>query len=225
MRSVLWALAPDTLRCGGHGIDERLSLVTFEKTRAGYERRSADYIAMFPSIAATDPQDRDLIQAWAIDQTGPLLDVGCGPGHWTGWLHGQGLDIEGIDPVPTFIEQAQQSFPDVRFRVGRAEELGVETSSLGGILAWYSLIHTDPALLGETFSEFARALRPGGGLCVGFFEGPQLVPFDHPVSEAFFWPVDRISAVIERAGFSVVSTVTRQDPAARAHAATIAVRN
>ena len=136
---------------------EKLSGMTFEETRQAYERRSRDYIAMFPSISATDPEDRDLIQAWATAQTGPILDVGCGPGHWTGWLHGQGLDIEGIDPVPAFIDQARLNHPEVRFRVGRAEALGVEASSLAGILAWYSVIHTDPELL-DTFRVDAAPL-------------------------------------------------------------------
>ncbi len=199
--------------------------MTFARTREAYERRSDDYIAMFPSISATDPEDRDLIQSWAIAQTGPILDVGCGPGHWTGWLHGQGLDIEGIDPVPAFIEQARRNHPDVRFRVGRAESLGVATGSLAGILAWYSLIHTDPDLLGGIFDEFARALRPGGALCVGFFAGPDLALFEHPVFEAYFWPVSRLSTVIEQAGFSVTSTLSRPDPGARSHAATIARRD
>lgn len=199
--------------------------MTFDETREAYERCSEDYIAMFPTISATDPQDRELIRAWAIARSGPILDVGCGPGHWTGWLHGQGLDIEGIDPVPSFIERARQSYPDVRFRVGRAQALGVETSSLSGILAWYSLIHTDPDLLGDTFGEFARALRPDGGLCVGFFAGPDLVAFEHPIAKAYSWPVSRLVDVIERAGFSVTSTQSRRDPGARAHATTIALRN
>lgn len=198
--------------------------MTFEETRAAYGRRSDDYVAMFPSIAATELVDRDLIQAWATAQTGPILDVGCGPGHWTGWLHGQGVDIEGIDPVPTFIGRARLHFPDVRFRIGRAEALEVEDASLAGILAWYSLIHTAPDLLGDTFTEFARAVRPGGGLCVGFFEGPELVSFDHQVSTAYFWPVDHLADVIEHAGFTVISTQSRQDPGARAHTAMIARR-
>ncbi|HTO00054.1 MAG TPA: class I SAM-dependent methyltransferase [Microthrixaceae bacterium] len=206
-------------------IGEKLSGMTFEETRQAYEERSDFYISAFPSISATDPVDRDLIQAWAIAQTGPILDVGCGPGHWTGWLHDQGLEIEGIDPVPAFIDRARLKHPQVRFRLGRAEALGVETSSLAGILAWFSLIHIDPEQLGETFSEFARALRPGGGLCVGFFAGPALAEFDHPVSKAYFWPVSRLEDVIERAGFSVTSTQLRQEPGVQNHAATLAVRN
>ena len=199
--------------------------MTFEETRAAYEQGADDYLAMFPSVAATDPQDRDLVQEWASTHTtGLILDVGCGPGHWTGWLHEQGFTVEGIDPVPTFIERARRSYPDVRFRVGRAEALEVGTSELAGILAWYSLIHTDPDLLGDTLNEFSRAVYPGGGLCVGFFEGPEVVPFDHPVTEAYFWPMSHLADLIEQAGFAITSTHSRHNPGGRTHAVITARR-
>lgn len=60
------------------------------------------------------------------------------------------------------------------------EQPSVELGGLGGILAWYSLIHTDPDRLDPLLAEFARAVRPGGGLAIGFFEGPALVPFGRP---------------------------------------------
>jgi hypothetical protein len=65
----------------------------------------------------------------------------------------------------------------------------VEDASLGGILAWFSLIHTDPDQIGAPLTEFARGTRPGGGLLIGIFEGAELAPFDHAVTTAYFWPV------------------------------------
>ncbi|MBD4514950.1 methyltransferase domain-containing protein, partial [Xanthomonas citri pv. citri] len=88
----------------------------------------------------------------------------------------------GIDPVPEFIDDARARFPDVAFRVGRAEALDVYDASVGGILAWYSLIHTDPSQLTAVFGEFARVLRPGGSILVGFFAGVDLTRFDHAVT-------------------------------------------
>lgn len=39
--------------------------------------------------------------------------------------------------------------PREHFRLGSAEDdLGVEDASLGGVLPWYSLIHTKPELMG-----------------------------------------------------------------------------
>jgi SAM-dependent methyltransferase len=95
------------------------------------------------------------------------------------------------------------------------EQPSVELGGLGGILAWYSLIHTDPDRLDPLLAEFARAVRPGGGLAIGFFEGPALVPFDHAVTTAYFWPADLLSAHVERAGFTVTDTDVRTDPGTR----------
>lgn len=185
--------------------------------RAAYARRAGEYIARLGSIDATALADQDLIGAWVRSVHGPVLDIGCGPGHWASFLHQTGVEITGIDPVPKFINDARARFPDVAFRVGRAEALDVDDASVGGILAWYSLIHTDPSQLAAVFSEFARVLRPGGSILVGFFAGMDLTRFDHAVTTAYFWPPDMLSAVIEDAGFSVVATHTRTDPGARAH--------
>ncbi|MGO2515821.1 MAG: SAM-dependent methyltransferase, partial [Corynebacterium variabile] len=97
--------------------------------------------------------------------------------------------------------------------------------TLGGVLAWYSLIHTDPALISDAVAEFARCLRPGGRLALGFFTGPVLEPFDHAVTTAWFWPVDLLRREFEEAGFTVTHAETRTDPGSRPHAALLATRD
>lgn len=95
---------------------------------------------------------------------------------------------------------------------------------MGGILAWYSLIHTRPDSIGDALDEFARVLAPGGGLCLGFFTGPKVTRFEHAITPAYFWPVDELAARVERAGFTVLRTQTRHEPGARPHADLVARR-
>jgi len=190
-----------------------------------YGRRAEEYIALLGDIDAAASPDRELIAGWAREQPeGTILDVGCGPGHWTNWLHEQGLDVEGVDPTPEFVDSARKRFPDVSFREGFAEQLDVADSGLAGILAWYSLIHLRPDRVPAALAEFARAVEPGGGLLVGFCRGPELEPFDHAVTTAYFWPVDQLSRMIEEAGFAVSARDTRDDPGARPHGAITASR-
>ena len=191
---------------------------------AAYAERAGEYIDALGFIEATAEQDRELIGAWAGEVTGRILDVGCGPGHWTAWLHARGDDIEGIDPVPAFIDHATVTYPGVPFRVGQAEHLHVEDGSLGGILAWYSLIHTDPARVPAVLGEFARALAPGGLLALGFFDGPVVAAFNHAVTTAYVWLIDALAQTVEEAGFTVTARHTRTDPGARPHGAIIARR-
>lgn len=195
------------------------------RVRAAYATRAAEYAGLFGTIEAAAEADRQLLLAWALGVEGRILDVGCGPGHWTHHLHHNGVDIEGVDPVPAFVDHARRSFPGVEYRLGEADQLGVADGSLGGILAWYSLIHTAPERIPALLADLARCTRPGGGLAVGFFEGPELAPFDHAVATAYVWPVEELSARIDQAGFVVTDVHTRTDPGARPHGAIIAQRS
>lgn len=200
--------------------------MTIERTSQAYGQRADEYIDALGSIEATASPDRELVGTWAHKQSsGQILDVGCGPGQWTNWLHEQGITITGVDPTPEFVGRAQERYPNIEFRVGRAEELDVADASLAGVLAWYSLIHTPPQQIVGIMAEFARCVEPGGGLLLGFVEGPEIAPFDHAITTAYFWPIDVLSRTVEEAGFSVTVRDTRVDPGSRPHGAIMATRN
>jgi ubiquinone/menaquinone biosynthesis C-methylase UbiE len=177
--------------------------------RAAYERRAAVYTERLGSMAAVHPADEHLVSTWASAVDGPVLDAGCGPGHWTAHLAAQGVDVHGVDQVPAFIDAARRRHPHVPFTVADVDALPIASASVGGVLAWYSLIHHEPAAVPDTLREFARILRPGGSLLVGFFTGPDLVTFDHAVVTAHCWPPSALEAVLVIAGFDVVETHTR----------------
>ncbi|MFW0785705.1 class I SAM-dependent methyltransferase [Gordonia sp. CPCC 206044] len=198
--------------------------MTTDEARDAYARRADDYIELFGTIDSTSPIDRELVGRWAAGLDGPVLDVGCGPGQWTAWLHERGVDIAGADPVMRFVDHARASHPGCRFTVGRAENLAVADSQLAGVLAWYSLIHTEPRHLAGVLVEFSRALRPDGSLLLGFFTGDEMAPFGHAVTTAHFWPVSEMSRTLDEAGFTIRETHSRQDPGTRPLAAVIADR-
>lgn len=189
--------------------------MTIDQVRDAYSRRAAEYVEVVGRIEHAAEADRAAILAWARSADGPILDVGCGPGQWTNLLHEAGLYVEGIDPVEAFLDDARVRYPAARFRLGRAEELGVPDGSLGGVLAWFSLIHTDPAEIDLPLQALARSLRAGGSLAIGFFDGPPREPFDHAVVTAYFWSVDALTEVVEGVGLTITGTATRHDPPAR----------
>jgi SAM-dependent methyltransferase len=148
-----------------------------------------------------------------------VIDAGCGPGHWTDFLHRQGVNVQGIDLVPDLIKRAQSRFPGTPYRVASMRDFGVPEGSLHGVLAWYSLIHIHPDDLPEVSSGIARALTHGGHLLIGFFEGASARPFDHAVAPAYYWSVEQMRLMLSEAGFEVSCVETRQDPERRPHAA------
>ncbi len=69
------------------------------------------------------------------------------------------------------IDVARRTHPQLRFEVGVMEDLPIQDAALGGLLAWYSLIHTPPDRLPAVVSEFARVLKPGVWLLTAFHAG------------------------------------------------------
>ncbi|MEU2202135.1 class I SAM-dependent methyltransferase [Isoptericola sp. NPDC019482] len=191
---------------------------------AAYAARAQEYTDLFGSMDAVHDDDRALVERWAAGLTGRVVDAGCGPGHWTDFLARRGLDAEGVDLAEPFLARARAEYPGVPFRRASIADLGVPDGALGGVLAWYSIIHTPPEQLAGVLAELARAVAPGGGLLLGFCRGPRVEPFDHAVTTAWFWPVDELAARVERAGFVVVASAERDDPGARPHGAISARR-
>nr|WP_269778704.1 class I SAM-dependent methyltransferase [Microlunatus antarcticus] len=133
---------------------------------------------------------------------GPVLDLGCGPGHWTARLQAEGVDVTGIDLVPEFVTHARTTRPGCDFRLGSMTDLDVGDRSVAGVLSWYSTIHVTPHQLHDVLAELRRVLVPTGVLVLGFFDSEDdVAAFDHQVVTAYRWPVDALAERLEAAGF------------------------
>ncbi|MFE4635905.1 class I SAM-dependent methyltransferase [Streptomyces sp. NPDC056773] len=188
------------------------------ETRAAYDGVVDLYASMFADRLETHPFSRAMINTFAELTRGSgnprAADVGCGPGHLTAMLHDLGLDAFGLDLSPAMVGHARRAHPALRFDEARMEALPVGDGELGGVLAHYSMIHTPPEELPALLAEQARVLAPGGLLLVSFFAtgGPDPVRFDHKVTPAYSWPVDRFAALLSGAGLNVFARLIH-DPA------------
>jgi ubiquinone/menaquinone biosynthesis C-methylase UbiE len=183
------------------------------------------YIEVISSTPA-HADDLALIARHLSIRPGTVLDVGCGPGHLTAHLRSLEVDATGLDLVPGFIEHARVTYPDGRYELGSMHQLPVPDGSVVGILAWYSLIHLPPDDLDGVLAELRRAMAPTGTLVVGFFDGDEVVAFDHKVVTAYYWPVDAFAQRLEQAGFTEIERLRRPgvaEPGRRPHAAIAAI--
>jgi len=181
--------------------------------RAAYSARSAQYIDLFGGGGHAHDEDTALVLRHLTGLSGPVLDLGCGPGHWTAHLHSLGAQVTGVDMVPEFIAHARAAHPGLEFRLGSMTELDVPEHSVAGILAWYSTIHLPPPDLDRVLAALRRLLRPSGVLVVGFFDSDgDVVAFDHTVVTAHRWPADTFSQHLAEAGFTEVERRQHQLP-------------
>lgn len=197
------------------------------EAREAYARRAGEYIDLFGGIESVHPADLELVTRWAHGVGGPVLDAGCGSGQWTGHLVGLGVDARGLDGVTEFVDHARRAHPGCRFDVADLGALPVADASLAGVLTWYSLIHHEPADVQTPLREFARTLRPGGHLLIGFFHGTAddglgVARFDHAVAPAYRWTVEALATQLRMGHFEVIDTYTRTGRGYRPHGAIVA---
>ncbi len=188
--------------------------------REAYAARAGEYAAFIDGLDLT--ADSTWIETWARSVRGPLLDLGCGPGHWSARLAAQGHDVRGVDPTREFIDLARARHPEVRFDVGGVEDLAGR-HRYGGILAWYSLIHLAPGQVGGALTQMHEALPPGGSVLLGFFDGPHGAAFDHAVTTAYTWSAVTMAAELSHSGWRISRVQHRQEAHTRPHASIAAV--
>lgn len=150
-----------------------------ERVRASYDRVADAYVELVSTTELGDIRRQPWLKAVidvfadAVRDLGPVLDVGCGPGTVTGYLHERGLDVSGIDLSPRKVEHARRLYPQCRFCVGSSTALDLAPRSLSGILGWWSLFNLPRDVLPQVLASFQRALVPGGQVVVATHVGDE----------------------------------------------------
>lgn len=192
-------------------------------TRTSYNTVAVDYAELLPDLTADKALGRAMLATFAelvlADGGGQVGDLGCGTGRVTAHLHSLGVDVFGIDLSREMITVARHRYPDLRFDEGRLAELDLKDNSLVGAVAWYSIIHTPPALLPPVFAEFARVLAPGGHLLLAFQIGDNELRhitqgYGHTVSlDAYRLSPEYITEQLKTAGLVTTAQLVRQPEA------------
>jgi SAM-dependent methyltransferase len=187
--------------------------VDLEPVRDAYSSMSEQYIGLFDGGRQDHEDDTVFVRRHLTGLPGPVLDLGCGPGHWTAYLQSLGAEVTGIDMVPEFIAHAQVAHAGSEFRLGSMTELDLPEHCVAGVLAWYSTIHVPPPELDQVLAGFRRLLTCSGVLVVGFFDSDDgVAEFDHKVITAYRWPVDVFAQHLTRAGFTELQRLEQQFP-------------
>lgn len=163
------------------------------------------------------PLDRQLLDRLAakVQALGPLCDLGCGPGHVARYLHERGVQVIGVDLSPVMVGTAQKLNPGIEFRQGDMRSLDMPDGALGGIAAFYSIIHIPPAEVVDVLIELRRILRPGGLLLLAFHNGDDVLHLDEwwgqQISVDFiFYRSEQMTGFLNSAGFRVADVVERE---------------
>lgn len=188
-------------------------------TRASYDAVAAGYAERFRGELAGRPLDRAMLAAFAElvwdARASPVADIGCGTGRVTAHLHDLGVPVSGIDLSPQMVAVARRAYPGLRFNVGSMLALGLPDGGLGGILAWYSVIHIPDERLPDVFAEFYRVLAPGGHLLLAFQAGDEPLHLTEALGQQISLGFHRrqpgfVTGLLTQAGMAVHAELMRE---------------
>jgi ubiquinone/menaquinone biosynthesis C-methylase UbiE len=181
-----------------------------------YDVVAEDYAAAFADELDHKPADRALLESYAGAVSGSVFDVGCGPaGHITRFLADRGVSVTGVDLSSQVIKVARTRHPDLVFEVADLRELPAADASLGGLVAFYSVVHLRRPDLPAAFTEFARVLAPGGLLLIGMHGGTGEIGaddwFDRGVTtKVTLVEPEELAGLVRAAGFTVAEQHRRE---------------
>jgi SAM-dependent methyltransferase len=185
-------------------------------TRDSYDTVAASYAELVELDLERTPLDRAMLEEFVglVRESGPVGDLGCGPGHLTAYLDASGVSAFGIDLSPGMVEIARKKNPELRFEVGSMTALELAGGGLGGVVSWYSIVHMALEQLPAVFAEFFRVLAPGGHLLLAFKAGDRKSAlkhaYGHDVSLTVYWQSpERVAELLAEAGFAIQARLVR----------------
>jgi TDG/mug DNA glycosylase family protein len=169
------------------------------KTVAVYEERAQEYRTRRP---ARHPDWAAALAAVALDGL-PRVDLGCGPGSYTGML---GAPVVALDAARAMLDLVPDAAPGALRVQADLEALPFRTAGLGGAFARASYLHVPRPRLPLALAALHRSLRLGapfhGSMRAGTADG-LLAEDDLPGRCFAAWELDAFADVLVGAGFTV----------------------
>lgn len=143
-----------------------------------------------------------------------ILDVGCGPGHYSSYFIDRGYWVEAIDTSSEMLRLVSERDPRVRTRMLDMSRLDYDECQFDGLWVCASLPHIPKESVGAVLRDFRRVLEPDGCMLVNAIIGyldyrieapEEMGPYYGEPGRFFQWypTPDRFKEILEQSGFRV----------------------
>lgn len=188
--------------------------MSWDWLRSTYDHVAETYETRFVEEPDGKPRDRELLESFASAVADPVVEVGCGPGQIGFYVRQHGRRVFGADFSLSMAGLAANRLDGAVVADMRA--LPLAEAEVGGLVAFYSIIHVRRHEVGAVLREFARVLCPGGRVLFSAHEGQGEVELDEFVGlpvrfAATLFVLDELVTASQAAGLEVLKA-ERRDP-------------
>jgi SAM-dependent methyltransferase len=186
--------------------------MVWDRLASSYDIVATAYEEEFLDELDAKPQDQQLLRVFADATSHSIADVGCGPGQVGRFLCDKGRTVVGVDISMEMARLAAKRL-DAAF-VADVRMLPFGGTTLGGVVAFYSLIHLPREELHVALAEIRRVLRPGGRVLLAVHEGRGQIEQHEFLGEevpfaATLFSLDELAQAIHRSGLRLTMSTRR----------------
>ena len=186
--------------------------MAWDSLRSSYDFVAEKYESRFSDELENKARDRELLESFASTVGDPVADIGSGPGQIGAFVRKRDRRVIGVD-----LSLGMARLAHVRLDAAVVADMRLlpfAPGSLGGLLAFYSVIHLQRTELDAALREFGRVLRSGGRVLFSAHEGQGGVELDTFLEEpvpftATFFELDDLVRASEFAGLEVTMAERR----------------
>lgn len=182
-----------------------------------YDTVAKEYSETFFAEHEKKPKDQEILRRFSIEigDKKPVWDFGCGPGQTTKYLKDLGIEISGLDLSEKILEQARTTHPEINFRKGNILELEFDDDSIGGVVAFYAIVHFTEEQVEIAFLEVFRVLQPGGIFLFTYHIGEETIHLDEFLGKKIdidfmFFTTNFIFSCLKDSGFEKIKIIERE---------------
>lgn len=137
-------------------------------------RKAYDFLAYEYAKQWSDKPDIELADEFVKMLNGPkILDVGCGPGHYSSYFIDKGFEVKAIDNSSTMLRIAINRDPRIKTRKLDMTKLDYGNKEFDGLWVCASLPHILKKNVKSVLLDFRRILKNDGCLFVNAIIGHQ----------------------------------------------------
>ncbi len=171
-----------------------------------YSAKADDYVALTSGSVIKDPMfDAFLAE---LPSAASILDLGCGPGHFSAAMAARGHAVTALDAVPEMVDLAA-AHSGVTAHVATFDEITGE-NLYDGVWANFSLLHAARDMMPKHLAALHKALKPKGVFHIALKSGTGSKR--DTLGRLYTYYTDtELTAMLEKTGFTVTDRASGCD--------------